>query len=138
MNPWEIRLVWLLSVTLVLAAGKSIFFDPYTQVIIYNDLENKKDLTIHCKSKDDDLGVHVISYKESYDFQFEPNFFGRTLFFCRMTWNGKSHWFDVFREDRDKYWGLDHGCFQTDKCVWNVRRNGPCTENSNACYPWNK
>ena len=27
---------------------------------VSNDLENGLDLTIHCKSKDDDLGVHAL------------------------------------------------------------------------------
>ncbi|KAE8695437.1 hypothetical protein F3Y22_tig00110711pilonHSYRG00007 [Hibiscus syriacus] len=130
MNPWAIRWVWLLSVTLVLAAGRSVFWDTNVEVIIYNDLEDKKDLTIHCKSKDDDLGVRVLSYKEYYDFQFKPHLFGRTLFFCRVTWNGKSHWFDVYRGDRD------NGCYESDICVWNVRQNGPCTEILDVCYPW--
>ncbi|KAE8659936.1 hypothetical protein F3Y22_tig00116959pilonHSYRG00018 [Hibiscus syriacus] len=104
MNTLAIRLVWLLSVTLVLAASIEDFWDRSVGVTIRNDLENRKDLIIHCKSKDDDLGVHVLSYKESYDFRFVPHLLGRTLFFCRMTWNGKSHWFDVYTEERDKIW----------------------------------
>ncbi|XP_039048910.1 S-protein homolog 2-like [Hibiscus syriacus] len=120
MNPWAIRLLWLLSATLVFVAGRSRngFIDPYEKVIIYNDLEERQDLTIHCKSKDDDLGVHVLSYGESYDFEFIPRLFGRTLFFCRMTFNGKSHWFDVYEGYRDGE--ANFGCQETDNCEWNL------------------
>ncbi|KAF4370894.1 hypothetical protein G4B88_012694 [Cannabis sativa] len=31
-----------------------------TTVKIFNDLDDNFDLTIHCKLKDDDLGIHVI------------------------------------------------------------------------------
>ncbi|XP_039048909.1 S-protein homolog 2-like [Hibiscus syriacus] len=132
MNPCVIRLVWLLSVTLVLVAG--------TTVIINNNLKNRKDLTIHCKSKDDDLGVHVLSYGESYDFEFEPDIFWRTLFFCRMTWNGKSHWYDVYDEYVERLYGDSGGCLQIedDKCVWNVIEFGLCTPKTADCYPWNR
>ncbi|XP_039067932.1 S-protein homolog 2-like [Hibiscus syriacus] len=134
MNPCAIRLAWLLFATLVLAASIEAVL---VKVILYNDLEDKKELTIHCKSKDDDLGVHVLSYRESYGFRFQPNYFARTLFFCRVTSNGKSHWFDVFDGEREWTWG--EGCLETDdKCVWNVRQNGPCTGTFNHCYGWNK
>ncbi|XP_039010195.1 S-protein homolog 2-like [Hibiscus syriacus] len=120
MNPWAIRRVWLLSVMLVFVVGIEAFWNTKLKVVIYNDLEDKKDLTIHCKSKDDDLGVHVLSYRESYDFQFKPRFLWRTLFFCRMTWSGKSHWFDIYRGDRDG--GIGWGCHESDDCVWNDLR----------------
>ncbi|KAF7844642.1 serine/threonine-protein phosphatase 7 long form-like protein [Senna tora] len=42
------------------------FAPPYhgfgTHVRVYNNLRNNLDLTIHCKSRDDDLGKHVLHY----------------------------------------------------------------------------
>ena len=50
------------------------------RVRITNDLERNVDLTVHCKSGDDDLGAHVLRPKGSYSFKFGTNFFGGTLF----------------------------------------------------------
>lgn len=44
-----------------------------TLVNITNDLGGDLTLTIHCKSADDDLGVHVLSPLISYEFVFRPN-----------------------------------------------------------------
>jgi hypothetical protein len=38
-------------------------------------------ITVHCKSKNDDLGFHTLPYTGSYLFTFTPNIFGTTLFF---------------------------------------------------------
>ncbi|KAE8659942.1 hypothetical protein F3Y22_tig00116959pilonHSYRG00043 [Hibiscus syriacus] len=135
MNQWANRLVWSLSVMLVLAAGTEAFWNGNVQVRIYNSLEYTKDLTIHCKSKDDDLGARVLSSGEHFEFQFAPHMFKKTLFFCSMAWDGQSHWFDIYEEDRD-------GDCNSSRCTWDVKQNGPCTVATGTllfvCHPWNK
>jgi len=99
-------------------------------VLINNRLGGGAILRVHCKSKDDDLGVHDI--KESWSFSFTPNFFEDTLFFCSFSWPGRFEWFDIYKEKRD--W---HYC---EQCIWNILPDSPCRVDSleyDACYPWN-
>ncbi|KAM1032646.1 hypothetical protein ACFX13_037066 [Malus domestica] len=105
-----------------------IFRTRHIKVTIINTLESAVDLKVHCKSKNDDLGVHVIRPKESYDFEFGVKiFWTKTLFFCGFTWSDKFRWFDIYKQDRDN----------CKNCIWKVHQNGPCL-NGGPCYPWNK
>lgn len=105
------------------------------QVRVTSELEGGKPLTVHCKSKDDDLGVHVLQPKGSYEFSFKPNFFTTsTLFFCSFEWPGAFHWFDIYVDARD-----NKIC---SKCHWVVYEDGPCMYNwsdqqYNICHTWN-
>ncbi|KAJ0035194.1 hypothetical protein Pint_25287 [Pistacia integerrima] len=96
-------------------------------------------LKIHCKSRDDDLGEHVLSYRQSFGFHFWNNIFDTTLFYCNMSWNEASHSFDIYDELRDDdYCGADgdHG----GDCNWSVRPSGPCLIVNKRvrfiCYGW--
>ncbi|ESW22900.1 hypothetical protein PHAVU_004G004400, partial [Phaseolus vulgaris] len=87
-------------------------------------------LTVNCKDKRNDLGVHTLKAEETYTFIFRPNlFFNVTLYFCRFVWIGVSHYFDIYRQDRDK-------------CVeyhWDIFERGPCKiyPKNNECFLWN-
>ncbi|XP_050216276.1 S-protein homolog 5-like [Mercurialis annua] len=90
------------------------------------------DLTVHCKSKDDDLGMKILHPKGSYEFSFWPNFMLSTLFFCRMGWGQQSHYIDIYiaHRDNDK---CGYNCF------WVVKPTGPCMlypKDKQTCYPW--
>lgn len=50
-------------------------------VRISNAVGDNTDLTVHCKSKDDDLGDHVLHSGESFEFHFRQNFGGGTHHF---------------------------------------------------------
>ena len=103
-----------------------------THVRVTNVLDGKLDLTLHCKSKDDDLGAQHLRYGETYEFSFHPSWFVVTQFFCTFRWQGACHWFDIYIEDRDV-----NAC--TD-CNWNVKQSGPCRirpSKEPICYPWN-
>ena len=58
-------------------------------VKINNKLENGEDLTLHCKSVDNDLGEHLLHKDESYKFDFPFTLLGKTLFFCSYEWSGQ-------------------------------------------------
>ncbi|GAV85185.1 Self-incomp_S1 domain-containing protein, partial [Cephalotus follicularis] len=68
-------------------------------VIVLNELNGN--FTIHCKSKDDDVGSHVIPVGKSYDLSFRVNFTGTTLFFCSITSPEGSIDFDLYNAKRD-------------------------------------
>ncbi|KAF7851096.1 hypothetical protein BT93_L4557 [Corymbia citriodora subsp. variegata] len=100
-------------------------------VVIQNDLPAGTTLSVHCKSKQDDLGVQHIT--SSWEFSFKPNFWGATLFFCSFSWPGQFHWFDISDQDRD-----EGDC---NKCIWRIRSDRPCrfdgpTGVYDICYPW--
>ncbi|GMI70160.1 hypothetical protein like AT3G16970 [Hibiscus trionum] len=127
MNPSSIIL--LLSLTSLSAVSRAGLVPHKAQVLIYNDLAQETDLIVHCKSKDDDLGVQHITYGNYFEFDFRPNFFGNTLFYCSMQWNGTTQWFDIYDQLRDE--------IVCDRCVWKVRPDGPCNQSYyGICYSW--
>ncbi|KAF4355339.1 hypothetical protein F8388_026609 [Cannabis sativa] len=75
------------------------------------------DLTLHCKSKDDDLGVQLLHYNDSFQFSFTPNIWETTLFYCSFQWKDEFHWFDIFKMKKRKILHLNE---------WLVNSNGPC------------
>ncbi|KAL1188787.1 putative S-protein [Cardamine amara subsp. amara] len=88
-------------------------------------------LTVHCKSKDDDLGPHAVPFNQNYHFGFKPNILKTTLFFCSFRWDKQFKWFDIFDAQRDE-----------DICVncnWVIKPDGPCRlGKKQKCFPWNK
>lgn len=104
-----------------------------TTVKITNTLDGGMDLTLHCKSKNDDLGVHVLQYQGYFQFHFGPSYWGKTLFYCSFSWPGTFHWFNIYEELRDY-----PKCY--DNCSWMVKLNGTCLMNTYArkydCTQW--
>ncbi|KAK8513899.1 hypothetical protein V6N13_005089 [Hibiscus sabdariffa] len=62
MNPSSINSL-LLFLMLLFVASKAGFLQHKQDILVYNDLQAGMDLTLHCKSKDDDLGIHVLTYQ---------------------------------------------------------------------------
>ena len=57
---------------------------------VSNDLENGLDLTIHCKSKDDDLGVHALPKKVAH-LNLISNLTFTSLHNSTVVWIGMAH-----------------------------------------------
>lgn len=94
-------------------AGVDCSFDfAKRRVVIENRMGDNSDITLQCKSADDDLGIHVLHVGQRFEFVFRPNFWGSTLFVCGCRSNkGLVQW-KAFDYDRD-----------TDRCgvcVWLV------------------
>ncbi|KAL9377317.1 hypothetical protein Peur_031437 [Populus x canadensis] len=129
-------LLILLSLLLLIIAtcDAGCLWKP-TRLNINNDLGPDLDLTIHCKSKNDDLGQHVVPFGAEYTMDFCSNFWRSTLFFCGVSWSGKFHWFDVYDASRDSS--------RCGNCNWTIHATGPCMDYYNyytkefVCYPWN-
>ncbi|WVZ15703.1 hypothetical protein V8G54_013269 [Vigna mungo] len=103
------------------ASGVNVYIVPPTKVDIK--------LTIHCKDKHHDLGTYILNYEEIYKFSFKPNFLKRgILYFCSFKWEGGSHSFDIYNEDRDN----------CDRCVWRIFETGPCMHyrKYDVCFRW--
>lgn len=120
-----------------LGVGKWLgIFEEQTTVEIKNELPDGQDLTVHCKSKDDDLGLQVLKQHQTYQFRFVPSIWGNTLFFCSFRWAENFHYFDVYIGHRD-------GSRCIKLCSWNIHSEGPCGVSGthpglSACLPWNE
>lgn len=87
-NLKEIMLLVTLLAATVRQSNGGLNITPKRVVMITNNTsEGRFDLTVHCKSKDDDVGEHVPSPNQSYSFSFHDKLFGQTLFYCSFKWN---------------------------------------------------
>ncbi|XP_038718841.1 S-protein homolog 18-like [Tripterygium wilfordii] len=90
-------------------------------VNVTNDLGPGIDLSLHCKSGNDDLGKHILKYHgDGYGFHFCSNVWGTTQFYC-------------------KFWDTKSCAYGGKFCNWVVRPSGPCltTNILILCYQWN-
>ena len=113
----------------------SLFQNPEIIVKITNALKVKNELIVHCKSSNDDLGVHKLTPWISYDFSFRPNFWGTTLFYCSFEWPGSFHYFNIYIDKRDR-----KNC-DNILCSWYVSEQDVCmfnykTNDNDICYKW--
>ncbi|GAV73275.1 Self-incomp_S1 domain-containing protein, partial [Cephalotus follicularis] len=76
----------------------------------------QSNITIHCMSKDDDLGVHVLSRGDSFGWCFIVNFWRTTLFFCGLTSQYGNGVYDIVKTRKDM-----ERCSQ---CLWEFKENG--------------
>lgn len=102
---------------------------------IRNDIGLGIDLTVHCRSDDDDLGVHDILYGGVYSFSFKPNIFGATHFYCSFSWQNAEKSFDIYKDERDYS--------RCEDCSWRVTEHYLCVSATDSlaspetCYDWN-
>ncbi|MBA0844825.1 hypothetical protein Goarm_022543, partial [Gossypium armourianum] len=61
-----------------------------------NDLSDGKILLVHCKSKDDNLGIHNLTVGSEFSWKFKQQILGATLFWCYMAYDNFYASFDVF------------------------------------------
>ncbi|XP_010543913.1 PREDICTED: pumilio homolog 15-like [Tarenaya hassleriana] len=88
-------------------------------VAIRNALEHNKTLKVHCKSKDNDLGFHLLGPDTVYRFKFHDNFGLSTLYWCNL-WQGPHYkHYQVFVAYRSIWF------WRADKTVmWEAREDG--------------
>ena len=98
---------------------------------MFNDLSNGKNLDIHSKSKVDYVGVQQVAVRQFYQFVFDVNIWGSTLFFCGFTFDKALHWLTIYDFGRDINCGIG-------KCYWHIKEVGPClrlpTLKYDECY----
>ncbi|AES78431.1 putative plant self-incompatibility S1 [Medicago truncatula] len=127
---FSILLVLIFEATYVEPKVMICFHD--VEVTIINDLATQStptNLTLHCKSKDDDLGFHTLTIGEKYTFSFKPSyvFWKSTLFFCSFTWPGNPdrHYIEVYKQRRDGCENREWKMIKTGGYLWG------------QFYPWN-
>ncbi|KAF6163444.1 hypothetical protein GIB67_029293 [Kingdonia uniflora] len=99
-----------------------VFFDSVASDNVHVSVKNKlgdgKNLTVHCQSKDNDLGEQTLTDGSEYGWDFSVNAWGSTLFYCDITWETVNRYhFDSYSYDRD--WKRCES-----QCLWTVSGEG--------------
>ncbi|KAI8560833.1 hypothetical protein RHMOL_Rhmol04G0286500 [Rhododendron molle] len=114
-----VRFSLLLLLILTFLSGHTIS-KPDTCVHIISRIPNE--LLLRCQSADDDLGNHTLSTGEEFKWNFHPNFFGTTLFFCHFYWGSKDK--SVVTYDNNIDWKYCHETSNYYNCYWEARPDG--------------
>lgn len=94
------------------------FLSKRYQVHVVNNLPGDiPPLTIHCASKDNNLGFHQLPLNYDFHWSFCENVEEVTLFFCHFWWGQKNIAFDVF----SNVFSLSD-C--KNACYWSVQSDG--------------
>ncbi|XP_047318615.1 self-incompatibility protein S1-like [Impatiens glandulifera] len=126
---WAIVLVVAIMVLFGCGQTKVVSGILLEKVHVYltNELASGNDLTVHCKSKDNDLGVHQIVYNGTYEWTFRNNIWDTTLFWCDLQWGqpmvtGSCHAYEADRDQRR--------CRK--RCMWKIKEMGLYSFNMNT------
>lgn len=95
---WLLQLLWIAALVvmaaLTLQQAEADGIDGFDSVKIRNELP--RTLTVHCRSRDDDRGIHYVPAAQEYYFQFKLNFWQTTEYWCRFVdgqrWNSFGVW----------------------------------------------
>jgi hypothetical protein len=137
------QLVLELLTLLLLLCEARVLVSGRTHVHVQNKVGS--DVIVHCKSKDDDLGLHTISNEQEYQWSFKPNIFETTLFYCYVSWARApdfSFGFEAYNfRDRFSCTGSTNG--SNHDCYWLFAPDGVYlsdaeTNTWNFRYPWPK
>ncbi|XP_022991767.1 S-protein homolog 74-like [Cucurbita maxima] len=83
-------------------------------------------LTVHCQSKDDDLGIHHLPNRgDDFQWNFKVNFWGTTLFWCRLERPDAYVTFETFWPESKNTWLRDRCRNGTQgTCLWIAKDDG--------------
>lgn len=131
-NIMSFILVQVIAITLLLTSSSSepikghhddiSSFTPYLKtwhVHTINGLSNGQILSVHCKSKNDDLGIHNLTVNTEFTWQFRLNVFGTTLFWCDMAYDNFRATLNVFWDNPEFFNKCNDGV-----CVWIAEDDG--------------
>ncbi|KAJ0035820.1 hypothetical protein Pint_24138 [Pistacia integerrima] len=109
--------VMLLPVMVMVFGLCNLVVSQKVHASIKNRLDNGKNLTVHCQSKDDDLGQQNVADGNEFGWDFAVNVVGTTLFYCDMEWDQYQYHFDAYAVNRD-YVRCEN------QCLWLVSAEG--------------
>jgi len=96
--------------TLFLVIGLCTLVAGTKHVSIKNRLGSGKNMSLHCKSRDDDLGEQNIAEGKEFGWNFNVNFLQTTLFFCDLAWEKvPQYYIEAYNYARDHV-RCDTGC----------------------------
>ncbi|GFP97171.1 hypothetical protein PHJA_001861200 [Phtheirospermum japonicum] len=75
-------------------------------------------MNVHCRSRENDLGYHVLQVEDAIEWSFNQNLWGTTLFYCDMQW-ADSNWYNFDAYDS----GRDNNRCKT-MCRWMITKEG--------------
>nr|XP_043611812.1 S-protein homolog 1-like [Erigeron canadensis] len=92
---------------------------------VVNEINGPNKIQVHCKSKDNDIGMKTLGYHETIDWKFCENIIApSTLFFCHFYNGNKEQVFDVFNDTLGAF------CDEKDRkktyyrCTWMAKLEG--------------
>lgn len=113
--------LWMFSIVM-LRTCSALPFQQWT-VQVVNNMKDGGPLFLHCRSEDDDLGIHNLQVGQKFSWKFRENFSATTLFWCYMRSKYGFIAREVFWSDPVYSW-LSYRCGSNKNCVWSVRDNG--------------
>jgi hypothetical protein len=93
-------------------------------VQIVNGLSGGNTLFLHCKSEDNDLGIHNLAVGAEFSWDFTPNVWGTTLYWCYLRNNEEHKWFDAFLSQSDDGYNWFARSCNYKTCTWIARDDG--------------
>ncbi|CAN8232421.1 unnamed protein product [Cochlearia groenlandica] len=134
-TSYEIFFILYIIFSCVISFCNGFTLFPKLTVTITNDIGPGVALTIHCKSKDDDLGEHVLQPGQNFMFRFRPNWTESTIFTCSFKWSDQLKLFDIWTVPKDQA--------VCTNCNYSIKASGPCRSGDykkkfDKCFPWNK
>lgn len=113
--------------------------EPGYIVQIQNLIPNSN-ITVHCKSKDNDIGEKWLTYNNEFHFKFCEKHLQGTLFFCHWYWDSKEEVNDVFNDTMMYECNYDKG--DNNPCYWGAMTDGVYFYDFNKSvwgkqYDWN-
>ncbi|XP_023549414.1 S-protein homolog 1-like [Cucurbita pepo subsp. pepo] len=128
--------VSLVGAQLEVESEKFIKLEPRIfsyNIHLVNDLK-VLGIMVHCKSRDDDLGVHYLPHRgDDYHFGFNVNVWQSTLFWCKVEKQNTYISFESFWTEVRHTWLRDRcqdGSVGT--CIWKVKDDGIYLRNNAA------
>ncbi|CAI0396662.1 unnamed protein product [Linum tenue] len=128
----------MLRVAVVFAALMILQARPSIQhriVSVENELRGRK-VIVHCRSKDDDIGANIVDVGSRFEWGFEPNTFGKTLYWCRLAVRDRRLSFDAYDGKTDHLRGHDVRWLVREDGVHLVDPDGTLVESFHR--EWNK
>lgn len=101
---------------LLLFLANKIHAIVHVQVI--NQLESGRRLSVHCRSREDDIHHQILEPGDAIEWNFKLNFLRTTLFYCDVQWENSSWYhFDAYDANRDY-----RRCLSL--CRWMIAKDG--------------
>ncbi|KAH1163038.1 hypothetical protein AAZX31_01G129400 [Glycine max] len=97
LKPLVTILVFLMVASAQDSLSDNTIFEGKQTVRVYNGMNDGILVYLHCRSKDNDLGQHVLAFGEFQKWSFNDNLFGTTLFWCTMNASNVHASFEVYR-----------------------------------------